>query len=115
MSVIAGVSLPVKKKMPYALSYIKGIGIFSGFEICKALNIDCEKRLFEISELDLAKIRDYIDKNYIIETDLRRQESENIKKLIAMRSYRGLRHQRHLPCRGQRTHSNANTRRKIGK
>ena len=108
--VIAGVSVPDQKKIPYALRYIKGIGTHTAFQICKALNFDTEKRLKEISQSDLVRIRDELEK-YMIENDLMAYRSNCRKTKIQLRTYQGLRHEKNLPVRGQRTHSNAETRR----
>jgi len=111
MSNIAGVNLP-NKTIAYALRYIHGIGLSRGLYICKQLSIDSTKRANDLSEEELAKIRAFIDKEYKVENDLKYEVSKNIKNLIAIRCYRGLRHQAHLPVHGQRTHDNAKTRKK---
>lgn len=112
MSNIAGVNLPVNKQIVYALRYIFGIGLARAIHICDSLNIEKTKRVNALSEEELAKIRSFIDKEYKVEHDLKLDISNNIKNMIAIRCYKGLRHQAHLPVRGQRTHDNAKTRKK---
>ena len=112
MSNVAGVNLPNNKQIAYALRYIVGIGMTRALHICESVEIEKTKRVHELSEEELAKIRNFIDKNYKVESDLKHEVNTNIKNLIAIRSYRGLRHQAHLPVRGQRTHDNAKTRKK---
>lgn len=112
MSRIAGVSLPVNKRVAFALRYIYGIGPTRAEHICKELKIDESRRISDLTEEELAKIRSFIDANYKVEGDLRLEVSTNIKTMIAIRCYKGLRHQANLPVRGQRTRDNANTRRK---
>jgi len=107
---IAGVNLPAAKRVPIALTYIHGIGSTTATQICEATDIDVSRRLNEISDADLAKIREYIDQNLEVEGDLRREVSMNVKRLMDLGCYRGLRHRRGLPVRGQRTHTNARTR-----
>jgi len=111
MARIAGVNVPDKKRVPIALTYIHGIGSHYAKLICDATNIDVTRRMNELSEDELNQIRAEIDKDqYTIEGDLRRQTSMNIKRLMDMACYRGLRHRRHLPVRGQNTRTNARTR-----
>lgn len=107
---IAGVNLPVDKKVYVSLSYLFGIGRVLGKRICDDLKIDSEKRLRDLSNEDLDNIRSYIDKNYVVEGDLRGQISQNIKMMIAIGCYRGARHRLRLPVHGQRTKTNAKTR-----
>lgn len=111
MARIAGVNVPDKKRIPIALTYITGIGRTTAFKICEKLGIDVQQRMGEASEDTLNAIRTEIDSDaYKIEGDLRREVSMNIKRLMDMRSYRGLRHRSGLPVRGQRTRTNARTR-----
>lgn len=112
MSRVAGVVLPSNKKIPYALTYVRGIGISRANFICDELGISKDKRASDLSENDFASIRSFVDSNYKTEGDLAREESANIRTKISIRCYEGLRHQKGLPVRGQRTWSNANTRRK---
>lgn len=111
MARIAGVNVPDKKRVPIALMYIHGIGRTTAFKICEKLGIDPQVRMANLEEEKLNAIRAEIDgEAYTIEGDLRRQISMNIKRLMDMRSYRGLRHRAGLPVRGQRTSTNARTR-----
>ena len=111
MARIAGVNVPDKKRIPIALTYIHGIGRTTAFKICEKLNIDVQERMGNIDEDTLNKIRAEIDTDqYKIEGDLRRDVSMNIKRLMDMKCYRGLRHRSGLPVRGQRTKTNARTR-----
>lgn len=110
MARIAGVDLPKDKKMGTALTYIYGIGNHSAREILKKANVDENLRTDKLMEDDVARIREEIERNYDVEGELRRQISMNIKRLMDLGCYRGLRHRKGLPVRGQRTHSNARTR-----
>ena len=111
MARIAGVNVPDKKRVPIALTYIHGIGSHYAKMICEATGIDVTRRMNELSEDELNQIRSEIDTDkYKIEGDLRRQTSMNIKRLMDMACYRGLRHRKHLPVRGQNTRTNARTR-----
>ncbi|MEM6618019.1 MAG: 30S ribosomal protein S13 [Pseudomonadota bacterium] len=110
MARIAGVNLPTAKRVPIALTYIHGIGHTTAAKICEETGIGTARRLNELSDADLLKIREYIDQNLDVEGDLRREVSMNIKRLMDLGCYRGLRHRRGLPVRGQRTHTNARTR-----
>jgi small subunit ribosomal protein S13 len=110
MARIAGVNVPDKKRTPIALTYVHGIGRTTAFKICEKLKIDVQKRMGELDEDTLNAIRAEIDATCTIEGDLRRQVSMNIKRLLDMKSYRGLRHRLNLPVRGQRTKTNARTR-----
>lgn len=110
MARISGVNIPDHKRVKIALTYIHGIGDTSAVKICKDLEIADERRMNELSDADLLKIREYIDANFEVEGDLRREVSMNIKRMMDMGSYRGLRHRRGLPVRGQRTSTNARTR-----
>lgn len=107
---IAGVNIPDKKRVEIALTYVYGIGAVSAKQICESLGIPSSKRAHELSESEIAQIRDFIEKNYSVEGDLRREISMNIKQLVDLGSYRGVRHRKKLPVRGQRTHTNARTR-----
>ena len=110
MARIAGVNIPTHKRVPIALTYITGIGHASAKEICEAAGIDQTRRVNELSDADLLKVREHIDANYTVEGDLRREVQMNVKRLMDLGCYRGLRHRRNLPVRGQRTHTNARTR-----
>jgi len=107
---IAGVNLPAHKRVPIALTYITGIGNPSAQAICEAPKIDLTRRLNELSDAEILAVREHIDANYEVEGDLRREVSMNVKRHMDLGSYRGLRHRRGLPVRGQRTHTNARTR-----
>jgi len=107
---IAGVNIPTHKPVAIALTYITGIGRTSANNICEATGIDPTKRVNELLDNEVLKIREEIDSNYIVEGDLRREVQMNIKRLMDLGCYRGLRHRRNLPVRGQRTHTNARTR-----
>ena len=111
MARIAGVDIPRDKRVVISLTYIYGIGRTTSDQILEAVGIDPSKRVKDLDNNELALLRDYIDKNYRVEGDLRREVSMNIKRLIEIGSYRGLRHRRNLPARGQRTRTNARTRR----
>ena len=110
MARIAGVDLPRNKRMEVALTYVYGIGRPTAKKILVEAKIDLAKKSEELTEGELAKIRELVDRNVKVEGDLRRMVSLNIKALVDMGSYRGVRHRRSLPVRGQRTHSNARTR-----
>jgi small subunit ribosomal protein S13 len=107
---IAGVDLPRNKRVVIALTYIYGIGNTRAGKIVKDAGLDPSKRTDKLSEDDVKKLREYIDANYKVEGDLRREVSMNIKRLMDLNAYRGMRHRRGLPVRGQRTHTNARTR-----
>jgi small subunit ribosomal protein S13 len=107
---IAGVNIPTGKRVPIALTYIHGIGPKIAHEICAAVNIDVARRVNELSDAEVLAIREHIDANLTVEGDLRREVQMNIKRMMDIGSYRGLRHRRGLPVRGQRTHTNARTR-----
>jgi small subunit ribosomal protein S13 len=111
MARIVGVDLPRNKKLVYALPYIYGIGLSLSKKILAATNIDPDKRTDDLTESEVNALRDEIEKNYQVEGDLRRNEGLNIKRLIEINCYRGQRHKRGLPARGQRTKTNARTRR----
>jgi len=107
---IAGVNIPTAKRVPIALTYIHGIGHTTAQRICEALNIPPERRVNELGDAEVLAIREHIDANLTVEGDLRRQKAVDIKRLMDLGCYRGLRHRRGLPVRGQRTHTNARTR-----
>ena len=110
MARIAGVNLPSSKRLVIALTYIFGIGNMFSKKICNSVKVDGNKRVNELMEDEVIKIREYIDANFSVEGDLRREISGNIKRLTDLGCYRGLRHRNKLPVRGQRTHTNARTR-----
>jgi small subunit ribosomal protein S13 len=110
MARISGINLPLNKQVYIALQYIYGIGDHYAEKICEELNIDRSKRVNNLTEDEVLKVRELIDKNYSVEGDLRRDISLNIKRLRDLGTYRGTRHRKKLPVRGQRTHSNARTR-----
>ena len=110
MARIAGVNIPSNKRVPIALTYITGIGRTSAAAICEAVNIENFRRVNELSDAEVLAVREYIDANFSVEGDLRREVQMNIKRLMDLGCYRGLRHRRNLPVRGQRTHTNARTR-----
>ena len=110
MARIAGVNIPQKKIVQVGLTYIYGIGYKFSKQICNALEIPNSKKVNELTDEQILKIREYIDKNFIVEGDLRRENSLNIKRLIDLATYRGSRHRKKLPVRGQRTRCNARTR-----
>ena len=110
MARIAGINLPTGKRVPIALTYIHGVGTNTALKICTELKIPLLTKLNELDDIKLSSIRDYIDSNLMVEGDLRREKSMNIKRLMDLGCYRGLRHRRGLPVRGQRTHTNARTR-----
>jgi len=107
---IAGVNIPTNKRVEVALSYIHGIGDTFAKEICQKVNIPAERRVNELSDQEVIQIREVIDRDYLVEGDLRREVSMNVKRLMDLGCYRGMRHRRGLPVRGQRTHTNARTR-----
>lgn len=110
MARIAGVNIPTQKRVEIALSYIHGIGRTKATEICAKCNIPAERRVQDLTEAETMQIRELIDQEYVVEGDLRREVAMNIKRLLDLGCYRGLRHRRGLPVRGQRTHTNARTR-----
>jgi len=110
MARIAGINIPQNKVVSIALTYIHGIGLYSSKRICKELNISETTRVNQLSEEQVLKIREYIDSKHKVEGDLRRDTSVNIKRLVDLATYRGSRHKKKLPVRGQRTHCNARTR-----
>ncbi len=110
MARIAGVDLPQKKRMEYALTYIYGIGLTTSRKILDATEIDYNKRVHELTDAEAATIRNYIQDNIMVEGDLRKKVTLDIKALMDLGSYRGLRHRKGLPVRGQSTKTNARTR-----
>ena len=110
MARIAGVKIPTNKPVAISLRYIFGIGPVNAVEICEKTKIDQTKRVNELSDAEVLAIREVIDRDYVVEGDLRREVSINIKRLVDLGCYRGLRHRKGLPVRGQRTHTNARTR-----
>ncbi len=110
MARIAGVNIPTAKRLIIALQYIHGIGEKNAEEICHKTGISESKRVHQLTEAEVIKIRETIDRDYTVEGDLRREVSMNIKRLVDLGCYRGLRHRKRLPVRGQRTHTNARTR-----
>ena len=110
MARIAGVNIPTHKRVHISLTYIHGIGRTSAVDICKAVGIDLSRRVNELSDAEVLAMREHIDANLMVEGDLRRDTQMNIKRLMDLGCYRGLRHRRGLPVRGQRTHTNARTR-----
>ena len=110
MARILGVDLPREKRVEIGLTYIYGIGLTSAKKICAATGVNPDTRVRDLTEEETIKLRDYIDANFTVEGDLRRETSQNIKRLMEIGCYRGLRHRKGLPVRGQRTHTNARTR-----
>ena len=111
MARISGVDGPDNKKAPYALRYIYGIGATRAKEIVDKANIDPDARIRELSDADLARVREIVDRDYLVEGDLRRVVRGNVQRLIDINCFRGQRHRRNLPMHGQRTRTNARTRR----
>jgi small subunit ribosomal protein S13 len=107
---IAGVNIPTQKRVVIALTYIHGIGPKFASEIVEKVGIPAERRVHQLTDAEVLQIRETIDRDYQVEGDLRRETSMNIKRLMDLGCYRGLRHRRSLPVRGQRTHTNARTR-----
>lgn len=110
MARIAGVNIPTQKRVVIALTYIHGIGRTKARQICEKVGIPMERRVHELTDDETVRIREVIDEDYTVEGDLRREISMNIKRLMDLGCYRGLRHRRGLPVHGQRTHTNARTR-----
>ncbi len=110
MARILGVDLPRDKRVETGLTYIYGIGLTRAKKICAEAGVNPDTRVKDLTEEEVVKLRDNIDANYTVEGDLRRENSQNIKRLMDIGCYRGLRHRRGLPVRGQRTHTNARTR-----
>jgi small subunit ribosomal protein S13 len=107
---IAGVNIPTAKRVVIALQYIHGIGPRKATEICEKVGLTLDRRVNTLSDEEVLRIRETIDRDYVVEGDLRREVNMNIKRLMDLGCYRGLRHRRGLPVRGQRTHTNARTR-----
>lgn len=110
MARIAGVNIPTNKRVEIALTYIHGIGRTAATEICEKLNFPRERRVAELTDAEVIQIREMIDNEHVVEGDLRREVAMNIKRLMDLKTYRGLRHRAKLPTRGQRTSTNARTR-----
>lgn len=110
MARIAGVNIPTNKRVVIALQYIHGIGDKFAEDICTKVGIPLERRVNELTDAEVIAVRETIDRDYVVEGDLRRGVAMNIKRLMDLGNYRGLRHRRGLPVRGQRTHTNARTR-----
>ena len=110
MARIAGVNIPTNKRVVIALTYIHGIGRRFARDICEKAGVPSERRVSELSETEVIQIRELIDRDYQVEGDLRREVAMNVKRLMDLGCYRGLRHRRGLPVNGQRTHTNARTR-----
>ena len=110
MARIAGVNIPTNKRVEIALRYIHGIGPAMAREIIEKVGVEPARRVADLSDAEVIRIRETIDADYLVEGDLRRDTSMNIKRLMDLGCYRGLRHRRKLPVRGQRTHTNARTR-----
>ncbi len=113
MARIAGVDIPRDKRVEISLTYIYGVGRTTSQKILEATQIDPNLRVRDLDENQLTRLREYIDRNYTVEGDLRREVNMNIKRLMEIGCYRGLRHRRNLPVRGQRTRTNARTRRGV--
>jgi small subunit ribosomal protein S13 len=110
MARIAGVNIPNNKRVHIALTYIHGIGPSKAMEIVEKIGLDTSRRVQDLTDAEVLRIRETIDADYTVEGDLRRENAQNIKRLMDLGCYRGLRHRRGLPVRGQRTHTNARTR-----
>ncbi len=110
MARIAGVNIPTQKRVVIALQYIHGIGPKFAHDICERVGLPAERRVSELTDAEVLQIREAIDRDYMVEGDLRREVAMNIKRLMDLGCYRGLRHRRGLPVHGQRTHTNARTR-----
>ena len=110
MARIAGVNIPTQKRVVIALQYIYGIGTRRAKEICDKVGIPDQRRVNDLTDAEVLQIRETIDRDFVVEGDLRRDTAMNIKRLMDLGCYRGLRHRRGLPVRGQRTHTNARTR-----
>jgi small subunit ribosomal protein S13 len=106
---IAGVNIPTNKRVHVALRYIHGIGPVNAVDICKKVGIAENRRVNQLSDAEVIQIREIIDREYVVEGDLRRETAMNIKRLMDIGTYRGTRHRKNLPVRGQRTHTNART------
>ena len=109
MARIAGVNIPTQKKLGVALTYVYGIGHKISKDVCSQANVDANTRVQDLSEAEIKNVSDVISSSFLVEGDLRREVSGNIKRLKDLGTYRGVRHRKNLPCRGQRTHTNART------
>ena len=109
MARIAGVNIPTQKKLGGALTYVYGIGDKISKDVCSQANVDANTRVQDLSEVEIKNVSDVISSSFLVEGDLRREVSGNIKRLKDLGTYRGARHRKNLPCRGQRTHTNART------
>jgi small subunit ribosomal protein S13 len=107
---IAGVNIPTQKRLPIALTYIHGIGRTKAIEICEKCDVPLERRVHELTDDEVIRVREAIDRDYQVEGDLRREVAMNIKRYMDLGCYRGIRHRKGLPVHGQRTHTNARTR-----
>ena len=110
MARIAGVNIPTQKRLPIALTYIHGIGSTKAEEICEKCDVPLERRVHELTDDEVIRVRETIDRDYQVEGDLRREVAMNIKRYMDLGCYRGIRHRKGLPVHGQRTHTNARTR-----
>ncbi len=110
MARIAGVNIPTQKRLPIALTYIHGIGRTKAEEICQKCEVPLERRVHELTDDEVIRVRETIDRDYQVEGDLRREVAMNIKRYMDLGCYRGIRHRKGLPVHGQRTHTNARTR-----
>lgn len=110
MARIAGVNIPTNKRVPIALTYIYGIGRTRSREICQKVGLSPDRRVNDLTDAEIIRMREVIDRDYRVEGDVRREVAMNIKRLMDLGCYRGLRHRRGLPVRGQRTHTNARSR-----
>lgn len=110
MARIAGVNIPTQKRVEISLTYIHGIGRRKASEICETVGIPAERRVNELTDDEVVRIREAIDRKYMVEGDLRREVAMNVKRLMDLGCYRGMRHRKGLPVNGQRTHTNARTR-----
>ena len=110
MARIAGVNIPTNKRVEIALTYIYGIGRTKARQICEEAGVTPDRRVNDLADAEVIRVRELIDQGYVVEGDLRRTVAMNVKRLMDMGCYRGLRHRRGLPVRGQRTHTNARTR-----
>ena len=110
MARIAGINIPLNKRVEIGLTYIYGIGRPTSNDILAEIGIEPDRKVRDLTDDEVSKLRDVIDRDYVVEGDLRRERSQNIKRLMEIGCYRGLRHRRGLPVRGQRTHTNARTR-----
>ena len=110
MARIAGINIPTNKRVEISLTYIHGIGRTKATEICESVGIPRERRVAELTDQEVIQIREVIDQDHMVEGDLRREVAMNVKRLMDLGCYRGIRHRKGLPLRGQRTHTNARTR-----